>query len=314
MAKTEFLPAPKSADEAFALADLLAKAELLPKDFRGKPSNIVIGMMWSHNLGIPFLQGMQYIAVVNGKPSMYGDGALAVVMASGLVEDFNEQVIATQDGKLCAICTVKRRGIASPFVRQFTQRDAEVAFLWNKQGPWKQYPKRMLQMRARAYALRDAFPDVLSGMGIAEEQQDVADSLATPGAAVSATAQEAAAPARKMPRRKSAPKPAPAPEPAPIVHEDVEDIEPIAAPAPEPEPVEAVESDGGEASAAPVEDEAPAPEVPSIEWRSRIEAAGSYDELKDVWHSLPASLRADTEVTRAFFDRRDALAVAAKGA
>ena len=73
-------------------------------------------------------------------------------------------------------------------------------------------------------------------------------------------------------------------------------------------------ADGGEASAAPVEDEAPAPEVPSIEWRSRIEAAGSYDELKDVWHSLPASLRADTEVTRAFFDRRDALAVAAKGA
>lgn len=314
MAKTEFLPAPKSADEAFALADLLAKSELLPKDFRGKPSNIVIGMMWSHNLGIPFLQGMQYIAVVNGKPSMYGDGALAVVMASGLVEDFNEQVVAAQDGKLCAICTVKRRGIASPFVRQFTQRDAEVAFLWNKQGPWKQYPKRMLQMRARAYALRDAFPDVLSGMGIAEEQQDVADSIAAPGAAVSATAQEAAAPARKMPRRKSAPKPSPAPEPAPVVHEDVEDIEPITAPAHEPEPVEAVEADGGEAQSAPIEDEVPAPEVPSIEWRSRIEAAGSYDELKDVWHSLPASLRADTEVTRAFFDRRDALAAAVKGA
>ena len=282
MAKTEFLPAPKSADEAFALADLLAKSELLPKDFRGKPSNIVIGMMWSHNLGIPFLQGMQYIAVVNGK--------------------------------LCAICTVKRRGIASPFVRQFTQRDAEVAFLWNKQGPWKQYPKRMLQMRARAYALRDAFPDVLSGMGIAEEQQDVADSIAAPGAAVSATAQEAAAATRKMPRRKSAAKPSPAPEPAPVVHEDVEDIEPITAPAHEPEPVEAVEADGGEAQSAPIEDEVPAPEVPSIEWRSRIEAAGSYDELKDVWHSLPASLRADTEVTRAFFDRRDALAAAVKGA
>lgn len=278
MAKTEFLPAPKSADEAFALADLLAKSELLPKDFRGKPSNIVIGMMWSHNLGIPFLQGMQYIAVVNGKPSLFGDGALAVVMASGLVEDFNEQFVSVQGGKLCAVCTVKRRGIASPFVRQFTQRDAEVAFLWNKQGPWKLYPKRMLQMRARAYALRDAFPDVLSGMCIAEEQQDVADSIAAPGAAVSATAQEAAAATRKMPRRKSAAKPSPAPEPA------------------------------------PVEDEVPAPEVPSIEWRSRIEAAGSYDELKDVWHSLPASLRADTEVTRAFFDRRDALAVAAKGA
>ena len=123
----------------------------------------------------------------------------------------------------------------------------------------------MLQMRARAYALRDAFPDVLSGMCIAEEQQDVADSIAAPGAAAAA--------ARKMPRRKSAAKPSPAPEPAPAVHEDVEDIEPITAPAHEPEPVEAVEADGGEAQSAPVEDEVPAPEVPSIEWRSRIEAA-----------------------------------------
>ena len=42
-----------------------------------------------------------------------------------------------------------------------------------KQGPWTQHPKRMRQMRARAFALRDVFPDVLCGMPVAEELQDM---------------------------------------------------------------------------------------------------------------------------------------------
>ena len=51
--------------------------------------------------------------------------------------------------------------------------DAKTAGLIGKQGPWTQYPKRMRQMRARAFALRDVFPDVLRGMPVAEELQDM---------------------------------------------------------------------------------------------------------------------------------------------
>ena len=56
--------------------------------------------------------------------------------------------------------------------RTFSQNDAEIAGLWSKAGPWKQYPKRMLQMRARAFCLRDLFPDVLKGLAVAEEVVD----------------------------------------------------------------------------------------------------------------------------------------------
>lgn len=44
--------------------------------------------------------------------------------------------------------------------------------LWGKSGPWQQYPKRMLQMRARGFALRDKFADVLGGLISAEEARD----------------------------------------------------------------------------------------------------------------------------------------------
>src|SRR3546814_15538068 len=45
-------------------------------------------------------------------------------------------------------------------------------FRSGKQGPWSQYPQRMRQMRARAWAMRDGFADVLKGIGIAEEVRD----------------------------------------------------------------------------------------------------------------------------------------------
>jgi hypothetical protein len=66
---------------------------------------------------------------------------------------------------------IKRRD-RSAVVRTFSEADAKKAGLWGKSGPWAQYPARMLQMRARGWALRDAFPDALKGLGIREEVQD----------------------------------------------------------------------------------------------------------------------------------------------
>ena len=50
---------------------------------------------------------------------------------------------------------------------------AKKASLWTKPGPWQQYPDRMLQMRARGFALRDTFADVLRGLISREEAEDM---------------------------------------------------------------------------------------------------------------------------------------------
>jgi len=55
----------------------------------------------------------------------------------------------------------------------FSKEDAETAKLWGKQGPWQTYPKRMLAMRARGWAIRNVFPDALKGIQVAEEVQDI---------------------------------------------------------------------------------------------------------------------------------------------
>ena len=65
----EMLPSPQTLDEAMKLATVLAQSNMLPKQFQERPENVLVAMMWSHNLNIPAIQGMQYIAVVNGRPS-----------------------------------------------------------------------------------------------------------------------------------------------------------------------------------------------------------------------------------------------------
>ena len=65
-------------------------------------------------------------------------------------------------------------------VKTFSYEDAKRAGLWGKQGPWTQYPQRMAQMRARSWAVRDAFPDLLRGISVYEEQQDCIEKTVTP--------------------------------------------------------------------------------------------------------------------------------------
>lgn len=164
--KPQFDLSPQSLDEALRFADILAKSSIVPRDFANNPGNILVAIQWGMELGLKPMQAMQNIAVINGRPSLWGDAVIALVRSSPLCE----YVIETTEGDT-AICRVKRRGEEEQ-VRTFSDADAKAAGLLGKQGPWTQYKARMRQMRARAFALRDVFPDVLKGMPIAEEVMD----------------------------------------------------------------------------------------------------------------------------------------------
>lgn len=157
---------PRSLDEAFQFANMLADSSIVPKDFIGKPGNILVAMQWGMELGLKPLQAMQNIAVINGRPSLWGDAVLALVLASPLCEYIQEW---EENGT--AYCKVKRRGKPED-IQRFGQEEAKQAGLIGKQGPWSQYPQRMKKMRARAFAIRDNFADVLKGIPIAEEVGD----------------------------------------------------------------------------------------------------------------------------------------------
>jgi len=160
-------------DDAYRFAKMVSGSDFAPKDFRGKPESCLLAIQHGSEIGLSPMQSLQSIAVINGRPSIWGDAALAVVSASAVCEYVTEEIEDGKDGEaLVAICTAKRRGYPKPTVVRFTVGDAKKAGLWGKSGPWTQYPRRMLQLRARGFALRDAFPDVLKGLVTAEEAQD----------------------------------------------------------------------------------------------------------------------------------------------
>lgn len=162
----QFDLSPQTFDQALTFSNYLADSDMVPKDFRGKPGNCLIAIQWGMEIGLKPLQAMQNIAVINGRPSLWGDAVIALARNSPACE----YIIEEDDGHT-ATCRVKRRGEQEQ-ARTFSMADAKTAGLVGKAGPWTQYPKRMRQMRARAFAIRDVFPDALKGLPVAEELID----------------------------------------------------------------------------------------------------------------------------------------------
>ena len=166
--------APATITEAMEFSKMLADSAMVPRSYQGKPQDIMVCVQWGYEIGLAPMQALQNIAVINGKPSVYGDAAMALVQASPVCEDIEEYFENESTPNPVAVCVAKRRG-RKPVVAKFSVEDAKRAGLWGKTGPWQAYPKRMMQMRARGFALRDAFPDVLKGLITAEEAQDDPD-------------------------------------------------------------------------------------------------------------------------------------------
>lgn len=166
--------APTNLTEALKFAEMMAKSAMVPTAYKGKAEDVIVALQMGWELGLQPMQALQNIACINGKPSVYGDALLAIVKGSSVCQDVMEKELGTmaQGDAYGYECIAIRKG-KSPVRATFTVGDAKKAGLWGKQGPWTTYPKRMLQMRARGFALRDAFPDVLKGIITAEEAGDL---------------------------------------------------------------------------------------------------------------------------------------------
>lgn len=163
---------PVTVQDALAVSQQLAASGMVPRDYANKPGAIYAAIDLGASVGLRPMQALQGIANINGRPSLWGDAALGVVMASPAFESIDEDDAATSLKNGAGRCKIVRKG-CPPYEVRFTTDMAKAAGLWGKAGPWSQYPGRMLQMRARSWAFRDRFPDSLKGIRIAEEAMDM---------------------------------------------------------------------------------------------------------------------------------------------
>lgn len=164
--------APSNFTELVAFAKMVANSGMLPKSYDGKYEAAVVAMQMGAELGLTPMAAVRSIAVINGHPALWGDGLLALVRSDPRVLDVIEvpqQEIAKTGTARCTVRVRNRADVTCELDMAWAKR----AGLLDKKGPWQNYPARMLQMRARAFACRDAVPDRLSGIACAEEAQDI---------------------------------------------------------------------------------------------------------------------------------------------
>lgn len=174
---------PTDMESAFRMASAFAASGMLPKTYYSDGKEAAGGkaftaMQIGAEVGLLPMQAIQSIAVVNGNATIWGDTQKGLVENSGLCEYIHESYEGelmldekTPNPEFKAICATKRIGRAE--VREeFTQADAKRAGLWGKSGPWTTHPKRMMRYKARAFVLRDVYPDVLKGLVHSREEME----------------------------------------------------------------------------------------------------------------------------------------------
>ena len=167
--KQGFSLVPQTLGEAMELAKIIADSDLAPKDYRGKPGNVLIAVQMGQEVGLSPMAAIQSIAVINGKPSLYGDVGKAILLSNGCQIEEDDVVLIKKNGY--GRCKITRKGHL-PCERTFSIESAKTAGLWGKPGPWIQYPERQMAWRAFWFAARDIASDLLKGLSGMEEVQD----------------------------------------------------------------------------------------------------------------------------------------------
>jgi len=204
---------PANLGEALKLAEMLADSSFVPATNKGKPGDIIAAIQMGSEVGLKPMSALQSIAVINGRPSIFGDGYLGLLLASPVYEK-HEEAYSGSGASRRATCTMWRRGNPTPFVGTFGYADAQTAGYLGK-DTYKQHPDRMYMWRARHAVGQAGFADVTKGLLPAEVAEDyplvVVESKVKAPERKSAPAE----PAPEQPAPTTAPQTAQAARPAP---------------------------------------------------------------------------------------------------
>ncbi len=251
-----------------------------PRPERDVRARLFLKMTFGAELGLKPLQALQNVAIINNRPTIWGDAAKALVLQSGLCEYCYEREIGEKGKPSYGYeCRTKRKGQEEEVTR-FTVEDAQRAGLMGKPGDlYKLYPQRMLMFRARGFRLRDSYPDVLKGLITAEEAADISRERTRPSDAESfremvVASDESAEPAPQAADSEQAS----AGEPSETAADDTEQST--------PQPVAG--TDESTQTSQPADDQAIAVAL----WLEEVKGLESLTELAEAKRSIPATFNA----------------------
>lgn len=180
---------PTTLEEAYRMAVAVIKSGMAPDTYKvgdkeEQAQKVMLGLASAMEAGLPPLYGLRQIAIINGRPAMWGDALMALVQSKNLLANQTVREVgpsfdpstppAQWPDDFGIVVSLWRRGQTDPYVGTFTVADAKRAGLWMnaRKKPWLEHPRRMMTIRARAFPLRDGFADAIAGIAVREEVED----------------------------------------------------------------------------------------------------------------------------------------------
>lgn len=159
-------------DKAYKFANIFAKSDIVPAHYRGKPENTFIAVQTAYRMNLDPMLIMQNTYVVSGKLGMNSTFAISLANSSGI---FDSGIRYKLEGsgdtlKVTAYAKVKATGEEISYTIAMSEALAEG---WTKNSKYKTLPELMLRYRAAVFLIRTHVPEVLNGMHMVEELEDM---------------------------------------------------------------------------------------------------------------------------------------------
>jgi len=160
---------------SLAIAQQLAKSDLLPPHFRGKPENILLVLSLAKDFNISNAAALQTISVVSGKPCLQSSLLIALLSQKGCLKGPLRFRYEGQEGKpefRCQAYGIDRETGETVEGLWVSMAHAQ-AEGWTRNPKYKSLPSLMLQYRAAAFFIRGLYPQVALGLHTSEEVTDM---------------------------------------------------------------------------------------------------------------------------------------------
>lgn len=168
----------QSLDSAVQFAKLLSDADLLPKQFVGKPANVLYAVEYGRTLGITPVAAITGIHVIEGKPSASSGLIGALVRQAGHklrvrsdgMSTATAQIVRADDPEFTYECTWTLERAAQAGLCEVKNGKPWARDRNGKPTAWEKYTAAMLKARAITEVARDACEDVLFGLHYTPEE------------------------------------------------------------------------------------------------------------------------------------------------
>ncbi len=164
--------------ECYKLGQVLATSAIIPETYQGKPADIAIAVDMANRMNVSPMMVMQNLYVVKGKPSWSGQASKALVEGCGKFRSVRTVYFGDKgtDGRGCFLSAEWSDTGEKLEGPEVTVKMAKAEGWYSKNPKWSNMPELMLAYRASAFFARVNCPEILMGVHVEGEVEDIVKS------------------------------------------------------------------------------------------------------------------------------------------